>query len=1101
MYLKNIEIQGFKSFAKKINFEFPNGITGIVGPNGSGKSNVADAVRWVLGEQRIKQLRGSRMEDVIFAGTENRKPLSYASVSLTLDNSDHKLKLDYDEVTVSRKVYRSGESEYLLNGSPCRLKDINELFYDTGIGKEGYSIIGQGQIDKILQGKPEERRELFDEAAGIVKYKKRKTIALRKLENERLNLSRVTDILNELEHRVGPLKRQSEAADKFIKLKEELKIYDLNLFLIENGDLKDKIKELEEREKITADELAESRIVYEQAKEEYEKLSEDITELDGFISDLKNQIAQCDIVKENLNGQINVINEQINSANEAESHFADRVNSLTEAIFSAKAAREETESKKEENKTALEDALKAVTEGEEALGQIRQKSREASEKSESLKEKVIALINAKGEISGRMERLGALMEQMEARKAELAGSIEKFAGDKKAQEAKVALLTEEYEAAKGEADNFAKDVADAERSLKEATDEEAGLNKEILSGKEQLIKYAAQLENIRNITERYEGYGSSIKEVMKLKESDKGIVGVVADIIKTDKKYETAVETALGGNIQNIITDTEGTAKDAIEYLKKNKLGRATFLPLKAVTGRGEFTNSDVLSEKGVIGTASSLVNAEEKYKGVVNYLLGKIICCDNINNALAVARKYNYSLIIVTLEGELLNRGGAMSGGAFKNKSNLLGRRREIDDLEAAIKSLKSKNDSAARKLEVIAKEKEALTKELTELRTQQQENRILLNTLTLNLEQAKARKDELTASYENVDSESRKIELQTGEVTDENASLAGELETNARESDDLKAEILELSAALEEYKKLEAEKLENVQLLRDDHTRLTEQKVFLEERIASLSQELNGFEKELEDLKNSGTDTAKLVESRKEEIADIERAIAEADKKRIDLAAELSTLENKKDEQTGSHRDFITKREDYAEHVSNLDKELFRLTQAREKLEERFESKSSYIWDEYELTYNSALAFRDESLDSAKDMSQHIGELKNAIRSLGSINVAAIDEYKEVKERYEFLQTQHTDLLKAEEDLLKIIKDLDKEMRRQFNSEFKKIQAEFGKVFKEMFGGGTGTIELEEDVDVLDAGITIIAQPPGKNLQNIMPLSGGEKAHTATA
>ena len=468
MYLKSIEIQGFKSFAKKIIFDFPNGITGIVGPNGSGKSNVADAVRWVLGEQRIKQLRGSKMEDVIFAGTASRKPLGFAYVGITLDNSDHKLRIDFDEVTISRKVYRSGESEYMINGSICRLRDVQELFYDTGIGKEGYSIIGQGQIDKILQGKPEERRELFDEAAGIVKFKKRKTIAVRKLENERLNLQRATDILSELSRQVGPLKRQSEAAEKFVALRQEQKNYDINLFLIENSDIRNKIKDYEEKEKIASEDLEASRNVFENAKAEYERLSENILEIDSQIDDVKKQISQCEIIRENLVGQINVLNEQINSARDSESRFEERVKEIEETISAKEAEKAALEKDFDENKAALKDNEERQKAQDQAVLDVQNDMEELRLKNEELKEMLIANVNAKGEINARIERLKALMEQMDKRKAEIEETLGRFTSDKDAQEEKVKELTAEYDLAKGDVDKLEKALADKNAEIESA---------------------------------------------------------------------------------------------------------------------------------------------------------------------------------------------------------------------------------------------------------------------------------------------------------------------------------------------------------------------------------------------------------------------------------------------------------------------------------------------------------------------------------------------------------------------------------------------------------------------------------------------------------
>jgi len=1101
MYLKSIEIQGFKSFAKKIVFDFPDGITGIVGPNGSGKSNVADAVRWVLGEQKIKQLRGSRMEDVIFAGTANRKPLGFAFVSITLDNSDHKLKLQFDEVTISRRVFRSGESEYMINGSICRLRDVQELLYDTGIGKEGYSIIGQGQIDKILQGKPEERRELFDEAVGIVKYKKRKTIALRKLENERLNMSRVKDILSELGRQVGPLRRQSEAADKYVRFRDELKKYDINLFLYENGETKTKIRELVEKERIASEDLERSKAEYEVAKEEYEKLSETIHQLDEEISSIRTKISQGDIVKESMLGQIKVYEEQINSANEAESRYRERHEEITEAIKKAEEDKAALTKDKADNQEALTKALSAANDQDSKVLMIQNESEEVRLEIEKKKERLIELVNAKGTINARRERLETMMEQMIKRREELTQDLEKSESDRTAQEEKVKSLEKEFQEAKEQESSLTEDVQARENDLREADQDIARLNRELGDAKTQYTANEARLDSLRNITERYEGYGSSIREVMKLKEKKTGIHGVVADIIKVDKKYEIAIETALGGNIQNIVTDTEATAKDAIAYLKANKFGRATFLPLKAVTGREEFRNEAVLSEHGVLGLASSLVNVEERYEGVARYLLGRIVVADNIDNALALARKYNYSLIIVTLEGELLNRGGSLTGGAFKNKSNLLSRRREIEELENSLKELTQKQEAYAKDIDMVTLRKENLDKEIADLRALLQESRIYLNTIKINLDAANARKEEIQGTFENINKENAQIEEQTGSIQNENTSLDSELDSNQKENESIKEEILALEEKQVKLREQEAAELLIAQNMRVDHSRLVEQNSFLTNSIIRLENEIEKLNNDKTTLETNRTASIRGMDEKREEIEKIRQTLEQAEVDKKELLAHLDEVEAAKEEQTGSHKGFIDKREEYSERIADLDKEVFRLNSSREKLEERFENRSSYIWDEYELTYNNALPLRDESLTDVKEMRDKINELKASIRGLGVINVGAIDEYKEVKERYDFLTNQYQDLQKAEADLVKIIRDLDKQMRTQFNTEFKKIRAEFSKVFKEMFGGGTGSIELEEDVDVLDAGISIIAQPPGKKLQNMLQLSGGEKALTAIA
>ncbi|MGI6071913.1 MAG: chromosome segregation protein SMC [Lachnospiraceae bacterium] len=1101
MYLKSIEIHGFKSFANKIKFEFLDGITGIVGPNGSGKSNVADAVRWVLGEQKVKQLRSSKMEDVIFAGTAARKPQAYAFVAITFDNSDHKLQLDFDEITVSRRVYRSGESEFMINGTVCRMRDVHELFYDTGIGKEGYSIIGQGQIDKILQGRPEDRRELFDEAAGIVKYKKRKTIAFRKLENERQNLIRINDILSELTKQVGPLKRQSEAASKFISYKEELKLYDINLFLIENGDIRLKIRDYEEKEKIASDSLNKAKEEFEKMKEGYEKVSTDILTLDERIEALKNRITQANIVRESMTGQINVLNEQIHSVMEAKGQYKERLEALGASLKRATDEKARLENEKQANQEELTKSVEAAGRLDSEILDLQTRGDELAARSEELKEQLIDLLSVKGEINARIERLAALSEQMNKKREELAESLTRFSANQAEQDEAVDKLGKEYDEAENNVKNLEEDIRRGEENLRKNNAEAASVNKALGQTMEELLKKEARLESVRNITERYEGYGSSIREIMKLKDKDQGIHGVVADIIKTEKKYEVAIETALGGNIQNVVTDTEATAKNAIEYLKSNKLGRATFLPIKSVVARSEFHNEEVFEEKGVLGLASSLVEVSDEYRGVANYLLGRILVVDTIENALSLARRYNYSLIIVTLEGELLSRGGAITGGTYKNKSNLLGRRREIEELEEKIKANKKQQESLQRQSAVREKERLSIEEDLTALRGLVQEKRIYFNTVKINLEQAKARLEEIDSGFKQVSAQNIELQLQEGSMSTQNSELRQALADNADESEGIKEEINSLNLQINELKELEAVKVVEREGLNSQCSLYSGRNGVLADSLSKIANDIIILNGEIEKINNNDLSGNSDVQSRQQRIDEITEAIDRADSEVISFGQELALLEGEKEQCTGSHREYIDKREAFVSEIAELDKEVFRLSQLREKLEERFESKSSYIWEEYELTYNTAIALKNDELTNLREIREKIADLKNSIKSLGTINVAAIEEYKEVRERYEFMTNQRDDLQKAEADLLKIIKDLDREMKKRFRAEFKKIQAEFSKVFAEMFGGGTGTIELEEDVDVLDAGITIIAQPPGKKLQNMMQLSGGEKALTAIA
>ena len=608
MYLKNIEVQGFKSFAQKINFEFHNGITGIVGPNGSGKSNVGDAVRWVLGEQSAKQLRGGNMQDVIFSGTELRKPLSFASVAITLDNSDHKLPVDFEEVTVTRRLYRSGESEYRINGSSCRLKDINEMFYDTGIGKEGYSIIGQGQIDKILSGKPEERRELFDEAAGIVKFKRRKNTTLKKLEEEQQNLVRVTDILSELTKQLEPLERQSETAKIYLAKRENLKELDINMFLLEYEHTGNLIRELEEKTRIAENQLKEAQDAHSRTKDEYERLEKTLEELNERMEALREESRDRAIRKQQLSGEINVLHEQILAGEQNDSHYRSRLLAVQEDTEKKSADQEALEEQKADLQANLREIDRKLADEQKKMDNIQSSIEECTQAVEDGKNEIIEILNSRANTKGKAQRFDAMKEQLDIRKAGISQRILSLKTQEEEQQSAIDQAQKEYDTitkaiqeTREEGSRLTKEIHAIQENLKQQNTQ---LEKEQTS----YHREASRLESLRNITERYDGYGNSIRRVMEQKNHVPGIRGVVADIIHVEKNYEIAIETALGGSIQNIVTDNEDTAKSMIDFLKRNKFGRATFLPLTSMHGGGGIRNPEALKEPGVIGLANTLM-------------------------------------------------------------------------------------------------------------------------------------------------------------------------------------------------------------------------------------------------------------------------------------------------------------------------------------------------------------------------------------------------------------------------------------------------------------------------------------------------------------
>lgn len=1101
MYLKSIEIHGFKSFANKIVFQFHNGITGIVGPNGSGKSNVADAVRWVLGEQKVKQLRGASMQDVIFAGTELRKPQGFASVAITLDNSDHKLPVDYDEVTITRRIYRSGESEYRMNGSQCRLKDINELFYDTGIGKEGYSIIGQGQIDKILSGKPEERRELFDEAAGIVKFKRRKTVAQKKLEDEKQNLVRVTDILAELEKQVGPLAKQSETAKEYLRLKEELKRCDANAFLAETAGIQTQLKELEEKEAIVSDQLEETSLASENLKREYDQLTEAIAALDEGLAGKREERTQAGMLMGNLEGQIGVLKEQINTERMNAEHIASRLSSIDGELEEKNLQMTGYERERDEIAAQAETCLKRQEDAEEALRRTEEEMMLLDQQIEDGKASIIANLNEKASLAARKQRYATMLEQAQVRRSEVAQRLLKFKSDESVQDEQLKAEREKLDAVEAEINRLMGERTAAEENIAGLEQEVRRLNKNLNDTQQQYHTSYTRLESLRNLAERYEGYGGSIRRVMEVRDRVKGIHGVVADIISTEKKYEVAVETALGGSIQNIVTDSEQTAKQLIEYLKKNKYGRATFLPLTSVGSRGGFNQEAALREPGIIGLADSLVHVDPQYRGLASYLLGRVVVAENIDCAIALARKFRYSLRIVTLEGELLSAGGSMTGGAFKNSSNLLGRRREIEELEAACKKALVRVDEIQKDLSLneglLTEERENLER----LRAAGQEVILKRNTIQIGIAGLEEKKTEIAESSTDMVRENQDLEEQLREIGRSQEQLREEEERLEGQNAQTSREIERLTGELERARQDSDARRQELSGAQMETSGLHQRHQFALENIRRVREEMRRLDEEKRELSQGAGGSSQAIASREAEIGQLRELIESTGRKSAQLEEEIEKARQEKEAQTARQNTFFARREEISGEMGRLDKELLRLQNQSEKLSERMESYVNYMWSEYELTRQGAEALRDEDAPELGQLKRRLEELKSAIRSLGNVNVNAIEDYKEISERYEFMKTQHGDLVKAEEALLKIIEELDAGMRRQFEEKFREIQREFDKVFKEMFGGGSGKLELLEDEDLLEAGIQIIAQPPGKKLQNMMQLSGGEKALTAIA
>ena len=1103
MYLKELELQGFKSFPEKVKLDFDKGITAVVGPNGSGKSNISDAVRWVLGEQRAKSLRGGKMEDVIFSGTTNRRPVGFAEVSMTLDNTDKKINVEYSEIKITRRVYRSGESAYLINGSECRLKDIYELFMDTGIGRDGYSIIGQGKIDEILSNKSEDRRLLFEEAAGIVKYKNRRSEAENKLEKERQNLVRITDIISEIESKIEPLKKQAEKARRYLELYGDMKEADIRLFRINGMRLEEDIsktrssaenisRDIDENESnlsIFKKEAEEIKLTAESLSAEMELLNRTIAGLSGEIE--KNE-GICALTAE----QIKNLEETIERLKEEENKKNERIaESDAEILVCEKTA---------ENILANIDKLKVVLDGKEAELRAMLKSQsEREQKIDTLKSDMIENIKITADIKSSLERTETVLEQLVSRQIQIEEEkkeLEIRIKDKKIQAKSAQLRTEQC----------SDDLDELNRKTKRLENKKAGavkvaeVIKQGLDDKNRkLSERQSRLKILSDMEREHDGYYKSVKAILQLKESGsfKGVKGAVAQLFKAEEKYETAIETALGGSMQSIVVDSESDAKQAVNYLKSKQLGRATFLPIATVKGKSLGAEKDkLLKEKGVIAAASDLVKYDKEFAGVAESLLGRILVVNNMDSAIAIARKYNQGYRMVTLDGESFMPGGAITGGSTGKKSSVFGRKREMDSLKSEIEALRSavsgltaeldKNISEIAEIdELIDEGKEEASRinidfitagqELERIKTEESENEEKLRLMIIEAEQLEqqksaAQKDkyETQEKLKSIEADIIRLQQALNNYRDTSENGKSGRESAADEITSIKVEISSLN--------------EKHQFQLDGIKRLTCDKDKLRKEISLIGIQRRNAEEQIREKKNQAETAAEMTLRSREEKTKKESELLNVTEKRRNENQKMSDSENKIN--------------NCRETLLNLKNEFVRLETKLEKLEEESRRLNDEMWDNYEITYPEALKY-PESGESVSELTRRAKALKTEIKALGSVNVNAVDEYKETKERYEFLSKQKNDIIEAEEKLKEIIKDLSDLMEKQFRQKLEIISENFNEVFREMFGGGRAYLKLSDEDDILESGIDIIAQPPGKNLQNMMLLSGGERALTAIA
>ncbi|NLM73881.1 MAG: chromosome segregation protein SMC [Clostridiaceae bacterium] len=1103
MHLKSLEIQGFKSFADKIVLNFNKGLTAVVGPNGSGKSNIADAVRWVLGEQSAKTLRGSKMEDVIFAGTQHRKPVGFAYVALTIDNSDHELPIEFDEVTVSRRIYRSGESEYCLNKTPCRLKDIHELFMNTGVGREGYSIIGQGRIDEILSTRSEDRRLIFEEAAGITKYKARKKEAERKLENTKQNILRINDILSELEAQLGPLKQQAETARKYIELSNELKGIEVSLFLDTIDKLKIRMEEVETQSRDIKDQIDEENRRIENIKNNNRSKNERLEQRKSELEALKNEIHRIDTEIEKSEGHIRLCEEKINNLITANENFGkdivsikERANQIDIEIDKKKKRLVQLERDEENFSRLLEEANSKLA---EIMARLDEGERQIEEAKQAIMDKQDDLSDTKIRLNNLKNNSENCRDVQKRLKEEIRQSIlERDRESMRIEDLENSLreTRENIRKSRNVLDELEQKKAETQKSYDELKQKQDSIRQELGS-------MQSKLKFLNDMVNRMEGYSHSVKSVLKASDQLGSIHGALAQLINVEKRFETAIEVSLAGALQNVVTDDEYAAKNAIDYLRKNNLGRVTFLPITSVKPRtlDDELLSQIMSMKGFEGIASEKVSCDKKYRDIILNLLGRTVIVDNMDSGISMARHFNYSFRIVTLDGGILNTGGSMTGGSTGSQStSLIGRNRAIGELTDKI------NDQSRQLKEIDVKinDFEEKLREINENIENENKNLSNLELIRLrdetNIAQIQENVRKLSAKIEMQTQQDIELDKQLAEIKEESEKVTGIIKDIEEEIRLLKEKIQSHQVKNRDEQQKRDELHTDINDYRVSVNSIAESKQNVNEQIVQLTQEKAGIlegltrresekERNIERINNLKVE----IEGTNEKISKIKEEKTGKELKAEGLSEEIKVLE---DELAGM-LDKVTERND---NILRLQEEQGRLEARKAKMESELETIQNRMWDEYGLTYGNALELRTE-IQNVRATQTRINELKEQIRELGPVNVAAIEDYSKTRERFSFMKTQHDDLVESQDKLEKVIVNITRVMKKQFIEQFALINKNFSIVFKELFNGGYAEVQLTDAENVLESNIDIIVQPPGKKLQNMMLLSGGERAMVAIA
>lgn len=1104
MYLKSVELQGFKSFADKIYLDFNPGITAIVGPNGSGKSNISDAIRWVMGEQSIKSLRGSRMEDVIFSGTEVRKPQGFAEVSLVLDNAEHIFPVDYEEVTVTRRVYRSGEGEYFINKNACRLKDIHELFMDTGLGREGYSIVGQGKIDEILSNKSEDRRRIFEEAAGITKYKYRKNDAEKKLERTRENLTRVTDIMTELEGQIEPLRHQSEKAKKYLNLRDELKTIEVNASVVSIEKFREDLKMAEKEYDAVSESISSLQQETQETENEINKLYSDIADFDKESEELR-------LAREETQVQSSAGSNSINLSLANIEHFGENIERIKQEIQKCQNGMEQLDGLIEGYNISLE---KLNTEGKEISVRKQALEKELEDTNSIFAEKSENVENIKSSVIDKTSEITSLQSKV----ANYNILIENFGSQRENAEAVLAKQKDGFEVLLLNNKKLKESLAIVEKELTDCRtkEEEFSQRHKYISSKlvqmmekknhtlSELSRRNSKKSVLEDMENDFEGYNRSVKSVMTA--HSKGalqnykIYGPLSNLVSTDKRYVTAIEVAMASVSQNIVTENEQDAKSAIKYLKDNRLGRATFMPVSTVKSR----NIDVSAAskmQGFIAVAKELVEYDRQYDGVVGNVLGATVVADNIDNAIAMAAKCGHKFRIVTLDGEVMQAGGAMTGGSTGKNSGFLSRKTEIETLEAEIKQMKAELDTLEKEYKESSQVLETATDEVENARKLlmlKNEEYVSLKAecehSDKHLSEAEESREGLIRDIEIVDSRTKEINEDIDLCRAKIDELEKDIETLRKDAEGKSDETEEILAKIQGLQ----EQILNVTI--EENAKLKDIEL-QNERLANVVSEKSDIFAEIEEKTGQ-------IASFNQKIAEINEEIEKSREKLNELGNQSVDIDKRMEELSNMRKDADNKIREMQEATKDTRDKLFALGQQKVKAEAKktnietdLDGIFTHLWEEYELTYSEALKVCSGEEINLTEANREIAELKSKIKALGNINIDAIEEYKNVKERFDFLTAQTQDLEKAKAELEGLIDEMQDIMKKQFSKQFAIISKNFNSVFRELFGGGQANLSLADPDDVLESGVEIEAQPPGKKLQSLTLLSGGEKAFTAIA